>query len=71
MLLVDVGRSEQLHRHRRDFCHLRAGMPLEQQRKVCRLEHMKRVTSLVQQRAHVVIDVDGVHEDQRQLAHRK
>ena len=71
MLMVDVGRSEQLHRHGRDFCHLRAGMPLEQQRKVCRLEHMKRVTSLVQQRAHVVIDVDGVHEDQRQLAHRK
>ena len=46
-------------------------MPLEQQRQVRSLENVKRMPGLVQERAHIVVHVDGVHEDQRQLAHRQ
>ena len=41
VLAVDVRRGEELHRHRRDLRHLGARVPLEQQRQLCGLEHVK------------------------------
>ena len=71
MALVDVRRREQLHRHRRDLGHLRARMALEHQRQVGGLENMKAMSRLVEQRPHVLVDADCVHEDKRHLAHRQ
>src|SRR5450759_3524159 len=43
IVLVDEGRSEQFHRHRGDFGHLRAGMTLEEKGESGCLERMERV----------------------------
>ena len=43
-------------------------MALEEERQPRCLEGVEGVARLVQQRPHVVVDADRVHEDERQLA---
>ena len=46
-------------------------MALENKRQVGGLENVEAVPRLVEQRPHVLVDADGVHEDQGHLARRQ
>ncbi len=46
-------------------------MALEHKRQLGGLENMKTMPRFVEQRPHVLVDADRVHEDQRQLADGK
>ena len=65
------GQREALHAHRGDLGELQRGRAVGQQRLVPARPGVEGVAALVQQRAHVRLGPDRVHEDERQAAFRK
>ena len=61
----EVGSGQEFHAHRGDLRHLRAGVPLEDQRQRLRLNVVEGMPCLVQQRFDIARDTDGIHKDER------
>jgi hypothetical protein len=71
VLLRQIGRSQQFHRHGSHLGEFHSDFQLLDIRQMIGLEDMKGVTGLVEHGAHIVAHTDGIHEDERALGNGK